>query len=140
MNFNFRVENLRHSARHHAEATRISVYTSCKLAHALWNEDGYSPDTGITGKLRDRGRFFITTGAHDSVALLLGKSSTLRYKECNPEILWIRTGGVAMRWCVGVIRRQQQSRTEETEEIMERTFIAPNVKDIIRKKFVQPER
>lgn len=109
VNFNFCVENLRlHSARHHTDDTYISVYTSCcKLAHALWNEAGYSPDTGITGKLRDRGRFFITTGARDSLALLLGKFSMARYKECNLEILWVQTGAATMRWCVGVIRPNQ---------------------------------
>lgn len=69
---------------------RITVYTSCKLVRMLWNEDDYSPDTGIAGKLRDRGRFFIT----DARAQLLGISPSHRwYKECNPDILWIPMEG-----------------------------------------------
>lgn len=69
---------------------RITVCTSCKLTRALWNENGYSPDTGITGKLRDR-RIFTTTGAR---AQLPGISPSRRwYKECNFEILWIPMGG-----------------------------------------------
>lgn len=130
MNFNFRIENLRHSACHHADDTYIqavSSHTRYGMRMAIHRH------TGITGKLRDRGRFFITTGARDFLALLLGKSSIARYKECNPEIFWARAGGAAMRWCAGVIRRQQQSRTEEMEEMMGRTFIAPGVKDIVRK-------
>jgi len=64
---------------------RITVYTSCKLIRMLWNEDDYSPDTGIAGKLRDRGRFFITTDARARSFLAL----VLRVvgKERNPEIL-----------------------------------------------------
>lgn len=89
---------------------------------------------GVTGKLRDRGRFFITAGARGSLALLLGESSAA-YKECNPEILWA-PGGWGSR--DEMVRRSYQtpatqSRTEETEEIMGRTFIAPGVKDVVRR-------
>lgn len=127
-NFNFREQ----STALYTKRMRITVYTSCKLIRMLWNEDDYSPDTGIAGKLRDRGRFFITTDtrARSFLALVLRiagiRSATL--KSC--EFPWEEP---AMRWRARLIRHRQQSRTKETKEIMKQTFIVTGARDILRK-------
>lgn len=127
-NFNFHEQ----STTFCTQPMRITVYTSCKLIRMLWNEDDYSPDTGIAGKLRDRGRFFITTDARarSFLALVLRvagiRSATLKSCESYGE-------KPAMRWRARLIRHRQQSRTKETKEIMKQTFIVTGVRDILRK-------
>lgn len=107
-----------------------ATYTNSELARALWNEDSYSPDTGVTGKLRDRGRFFITTGA---LPWHYYSASPPRYKECNPEILWTRRWEcLESRWdgCAGVIRRRQQSRNGGNNRAD--VYCTRCVKDVVR--------
>lgn len=93
---------------------RITIYTSCKLIRMLWNEDDYSPDTGIAGKLRDRGRFFITTDARarSFLALVLHIAGIRSATLISCESPWEEP---AMRWRARLIRHRQQSRSKKNE-------------------------
>lgn len=113
------------SVRQRSCAYILAIYTNSELARALWNEDSYSPDTGVTGKLRDRGRFFITTQALSpgiiTRQVLHGiRSATLKSFGRGGGSVWSRDEMVALEL-------SDAGNKAGMKEIMGRTFIAPGV-------------